>query len=168
MESCPAAWQDEALAHWTKPGQRKQNKRLRKHILSANEENARGSSSSPSRDRAFDPRLPAVQSEGAFCGVRLLAVTSEGSSVLPTPLFTTGPSIQDSGAKTWRLLEEVRMPSTPTTGDVTYADECGFGSFAAAGASGMGFVTRQSDQIQVTSPQDNSRSRWSRDRMMMT
>lgn len=167
-ESCPSAWQGEALAHWTKPGQRKQNKSLRKRILSANEENARGSSGSPSPDRAFDPCLPAVQSEGALCGVRLLlAVTSEGSWVLPTPLFTTGPSIQDSGAKTWRLLEEVGVTSTLTTA-VTYADECGFGSFAATGASGMGFVTRQSDQVQVTSPgQDNSRSHWSRDRMMM-
>lgn len=144
MESCPSAWRGEALAHWTKPGQRKQNKSLRKHIPSANEENARGSSSSPSRDRAFDPCLPAVQSEGALCGVQLLAATSEGSWVLPTPLFTTGASIQDSGAKTWRLLEEVGVTSTPAT-DVTYADECGFGSFAAAGASGMGFVTRQSD-----------------------
>lgn len=142
MASLLPTWQGKALVSpLDKAGPKRTKKSLRTHILSAKEENAGGSDTSPSWDRTFDPCLPAVESEGPLCDDGLLTVTSVGSWVLPTPTSHLWSLCSGHKCKDTAAPGRSRAPSTE--GDMSLVDERGLGSFAATGASGMGFGTSQ-------------------------
>ena len=71
-----SAWQRKASsARWTKPGQRRQNKSLRKHFLQATNENARRSHPPAYPGGASDPSSPRRAIRRTLCDVWPFTVT---------------------------------------------------------------------------------------------
>ena len=149
--AAPPGWQCKASsACWTEPGQRRQNKMLRKCSLWANKENAGRSDPSASPAGAFDPSPLAVQSEGSLCAVCLFTVTGggPGGPVFPPLTSHAGPARRARTRSPGSCGAGVRP--APQEGDRTSRQELRSHS---ARASRVGPVTRLPDQIHIPSLQ---------------